>query len=192
MRTLENFDAVKVVGEQAGLHVGGEEDPIDADGGAAWGQRLMVHRADAADLERGLRAVGYGCLHTGKMHDNIFCPVSAVQGFTRNNSHALRQGARRFGLTGGGDDDHLEPVAALRVCGAPGPESGNGAHSENCGAQMHRPLPLQRAAECAKGAPKAISLLRKPADARARDASTMLACPTRVLLRGTGRELQDI
>ena len=71
LRTLQHFDARKVVQHEAGLHIRRQQHAVGIDRGCARCQRLMVDRADAADLEGDLRPVGDGGLNPGQQVGHV-------------------------------------------------------------------------------------------------------------------------
>ena len=121
LRALQHLDPLQVVQHQAGLDVGREIDAIGIDGRRRRRQRLMVHRADAADLEGHLRAIGHRRIDAGQQVGHILCPQIGIRQPQRiGPDNADRHGNVSQWRSAGRSGRHNRVQAPRRVAGLSG------------------------------------------------------------------------
>ena len=88
LRAFQNFGAVYVKKERAGLNIGGLVNTVDIDSRSGGGEGLMIHRANSANLKSHLTAICHGRLKAGDFLRQLFCTVQLRQVFPVDNGHA--------------------------------------------------------------------------------------------------------
>ena len=86
LRPFEDFGAVHIKQQGAGLNIGRQICAVDINGGGSGGEGLMVNRANAPNLEGNLAAIGHGSLKARDMLRELFRAVELRENLSVHNA----------------------------------------------------------------------------------------------------------